>query len=236
MVVDSAEAAIVESSSQVLSEIMAIPASGITRALLADAKAIAILPGLLKGGFVVGIRYGRGVVVVGDEHNGWQAPTFITITGGSFGWQVGIQATDLILVFKTKKGVDGLMRGKFTLGVTRRPPLARWREGPGHRCHTESGNLLLLPQSRVVHRLGLGRFGIANRLRRQRALLPGRGNGARPARAASSFGGKTAGCDRAIYFDRTNTGGHAGAHAARRGRGTAGRSSQRRGGRAASTG
>ena len=107
VVVNSAEAAIVESSSQVLSEIMAIPASGIPRALLADAKAIAILPGLLKGGFVVGIRYGRGVVVVGDEHNGWQAPTFITITGGSFGWQVGIQATDLILVFKTKKAWTG---------------------------------------------------------------------------------------------------------------------------------
>jgi SH3 domain-containing YSC84-like protein 1 len=111
------EAAIVEASSQVLGEIMAIPASGIPRALLADAKAIAILPGLLKGGFIVGVRYGRGVVVVGDEHSGWTAPTFITITGGSFGWQVGLQATDVILVFKTKKGVEGLLRGKFTVGV-----------------------------------------------------------------------------------------------------------------------
>jgi SH3 domain-containing YSC84-like protein 1 len=113
----NAEAAIVESSSQVLSEIMSIPASEIPRALLADAKGIAILPGLLKGGFIVGIRYGRGVVVVGDGQSGWQAPTFVTITGGSFGWQIGVQATDLILVFKTKKSVEGLLRGKFTIGV-----------------------------------------------------------------------------------------------------------------------
>jgi lipid-binding SYLF domain-containing protein len=111
------EAAIVEASSQVLGEIMAPPSSGIPRALLADAQAIAILPGLLKGGFVVGIRYGRGVVVVGDGQGGWTAPTFITIAGGSFGWQIGIQATDLILVFKTKKSVQGLLRGKFTIGV-----------------------------------------------------------------------------------------------------------------------
>jgi SH3 domain-containing YSC84-like protein 1 len=111
------EAATVEASAQVLNEIMAVPASSIPRALLADAQAIAILPGLLKGGFVVGIRFGRGVVVIRDEQGQWQPPAFISITGGSLGWQVGIQATDVVLVFKTKKGVEGLMRGKFTIGV-----------------------------------------------------------------------------------------------------------------------
>ena len=105
-----------ESACQVLNEIMAIPAKAIPRSLVADAQGIAIMPGLLKGGFVVGVRHGRGVVVVRDENGGWRPPTFITITGGSLGWQVGIQATDIVLVFKTKTSVEGLMRGKFTLG------------------------------------------------------------------------------------------------------------------------
>ena len=74
------------------------------------------MPGLLKGGFVVGIRHGRGVIVVRDDGGGWRPPAFITITGGSFGWQVGVQAADIVLVFKTKTSVESLMKGKFTLG------------------------------------------------------------------------------------------------------------------------
>ena len=110
------EAAIVDSACQVLNEIMAIPARGIPRSLLADAQGIAIVPDLLKGGFVVGVRHGRGVIVVRDDNGKWRPPTFITITGGSVGWQVGVQATDLVLVFKTKTSVESLMRGKFTIG------------------------------------------------------------------------------------------------------------------------
>jgi lipid-binding SYLF domain-containing protein len=113
---ESREAAIMESACQVLNEIMAIPAKGIPRTLVADAQGIAIMPGLLKGGFVVGVRHGRGVVVVRDENRGWKPPTFITITGGSFGWQAGVQATDIVLVFRTKNSIEGLMRGKFTIG------------------------------------------------------------------------------------------------------------------------
>jgi SH3 domain-containing YSC84-like protein 1 len=116
VVVQSEEAVIVDASTQVVNEIMAAPAQGIPLALLHDAKAIAICPGLLKGGFVIGVRHGRGVLVVRDESGGWRAPSFITMTGGSIGWQAGIQATDVILVFKTKKSVDGFMRGKFTIG------------------------------------------------------------------------------------------------------------------------
>jgi SH3 domain-containing YSC84-like protein 1 len=110
------EAAIVDSACQVLNEIMAIPARGIPISLLADAQGIVIVPDLLKGGFVVGVRHGRGVIVVRDDSGKWRPPTFITITGGSVGWQVGVQAADLVLVFKTKTSVESLMRGKFTIG------------------------------------------------------------------------------------------------------------------------
>jgi lipid-binding SYLF domain-containing protein len=111
------EAGVVDGATQVLNEIMATPARQIPVALLADAKAIAIIPNLVKGGFVIGVRHGRGVVVVRDENGAWKAPVFATLTGGSFGYQVGLQATDVILVFKTRNSVKGLMRGKFTLGL-----------------------------------------------------------------------------------------------------------------------
>ncbi len=110
------EAAIVDAASQVLHEIMAIPARGIPMSLLADAQGVAIVPDLLKGGFVVGVRRGRGVLVMRDENGQWRPPTFITVTGGSVGWQIGVQATDLVLVFKTKTSVESLMRGQFTIG------------------------------------------------------------------------------------------------------------------------
>jgi SH3 domain-containing YSC84-like protein 1 len=113
----SREAAVVEASSQVLKEIMEIPAKEIPAALLADAQGIAIIPTMLKGGFVVGVRRGHGVMIVRDEKNAWKPPVFVTVTGGSVGWQIGIQATDLILVFKTHKSVQKLLQGKFTVGA-----------------------------------------------------------------------------------------------------------------------
>jgi lipid-binding SYLF domain-containing protein len=111
------ESAIVESATQVLNEIMSAPAQGIPRALLHDAQAIVIAPGLLKGGFIIGVKHGRGVLVMHDDNGGWRAPSFITITGGSIGWQAGVQSTDVIMVFKTKQGVQKLINGKFTIGA-----------------------------------------------------------------------------------------------------------------------
>jgi SH3 domain-containing YSC84-like protein 1 len=113
----SQETAIVESSTNVLNEIMAIPAQGIPRALLHDAQGIAIVPSLLKGGFVIGVKHGRGVVVLRDENGNWRAPSFISITGGSIGWQAGVQSTDVVLVFKTKNSIQGFTSGKFTIGA-----------------------------------------------------------------------------------------------------------------------
>lgn len=111
------EAETVNAASQTLTEIMAIPNRRIPETLLSEAEGIAIIPDLLKGGFVVGVRYGRGIVVVRDENRAWKPPAFVSLTGGSVGWQIGVQATDLILVFVTKNSVDGLMRGKFTIGA-----------------------------------------------------------------------------------------------------------------------
>lgn len=107
----------VQTSISVLDEIMNVPATSIPQNLLADAHGLAIIPGVIKGGFVVGVRHGRGVVLVRDQHRGWQPPVFVSITGGSIGWQVGLQATDVILVFRTPKSVQGLMNGKFTIGA-----------------------------------------------------------------------------------------------------------------------
>ena len=107
----------VYAAAAVLNEIMAAPVTRIPEFMLADAQGVAIVPNVLKGGFVVGVRHGRGVVLVRDEQGAWQPPQFVSLTGGSFGWQAGVQATDVILVFKTANSVRNLMRGKFTLGV-----------------------------------------------------------------------------------------------------------------------
>lgn len=111
------EDAAVRASSIVLDEIMAIPVKSIPQSLLADAEAIAIVPNVVKGSFVVGVRHGKGVVLVRDESGGWMAPQFVSLTGGSVGFQIGVQATDVILVFKSKKSVEGLLKGKFTIGA-----------------------------------------------------------------------------------------------------------------------
>ena len=100
----------------VFDEIMSIRDEGIPREMLKDAHAVAIIPNVLKGSFVLGARFGHGLLLVRDERGAWHAPVFVTLAGGNVGWQVGVQATDVILVFKTRKSVEGLLDGKVTLG------------------------------------------------------------------------------------------------------------------------
>jgi lipid-binding SYLF domain-containing protein len=107
----------VGNASSVLNEIMAIPLQQIPGNLLAEAEAVAIFPGLIKVGFIGGIEHGQGVVLIRAEDRSWAAPRLISITGGSIGWQIGASATDLILVFQTRKSVDNLVNGKFKIGV-----------------------------------------------------------------------------------------------------------------------
>jgi lipid-binding SYLF domain-containing protein len=106
-----------EAASRVLREIMAVPLKGIPTSLLADAQAVAVVPGMIKGGLIVGVEHGRGVVIARDKNGAWQSPNFISITGGGIGWQAGLQSTDVVLVFRSRSSVDGLMRGKFTVGA-----------------------------------------------------------------------------------------------------------------------
>lgn len=101
----------------VLSELVAIPARRIPRNMLAEAQAIAIIPRVIKVGFVVGIRRGQGVVMTRDADGEWSLPQFLTLTGGSIGWQAGVQGTDVVLIFRTRTSVENLMRGKFTIGA-----------------------------------------------------------------------------------------------------------------------
>ncbi len=112
-----ADADAVRTAAELLREIMAIPEQSVPPALLRSAQGVAIVPGVVKVGFVLGGRHGSGIVLVRDEKGGWGDPHRITLTGGSLGWQIGVQSTDVILVFKTRKSVDGLMGGKFTLGA-----------------------------------------------------------------------------------------------------------------------
>ena len=107
----------VEAASNVLREIMAIPNNSIPEALLAEAHGVAIIPGMIKGAFIIGVRRGKGVLVARDASGAWRAPVFITVTGGSVGWQAGLESTDVIAVFRNRRGVEGLMRGKLTLGA-----------------------------------------------------------------------------------------------------------------------
>jgi lipid-binding SYLF domain-containing protein len=113
----SQEAALVDASAAVLKEFMEIPAQGIPRSMISTAEGLVIIPGMFKLGFVAGVRHGRGIVVIRDENGVWRPPNFVTMTGGSVGWQVGVQATDVVLVFKTRKSVNGLLNGKFTIGA-----------------------------------------------------------------------------------------------------------------------
>jgi len=107
----------IEEATVAFQDITAIPEKTIPEFLLQNARGIAIIPGVLKFGFVVGGEFGRGVLLLRDNDEGWSNPIFISLSGGSIGWQIGAQSTDIVLVFKTGKSVDGILRGKFTVGV-----------------------------------------------------------------------------------------------------------------------
>lgn len=85
--------------------------------LLQRAYAIAVVPEVYKGAFILGARHGNGVFVVRDSRGRFSNPVFMSLTGGSVGWQIGGQKTDVVLVFTTRRGVDGLAGGKLTLGA-----------------------------------------------------------------------------------------------------------------------
>jgi lipid-binding SYLF domain-containing protein len=104
-------------ATQVVEEMTAMPDQGVPDWLLARAHGIAVVPDVVKVGLGVGGRRGKGLLVVRDSQGRWTNPVFITLTGGSFGWQAGVQSTDVILVFTSAAGVEGITDGKLTLGA-----------------------------------------------------------------------------------------------------------------------
>jgi lipid-binding SYLF domain-containing protein len=111
------EEAKVQASTAVVKEVMDIPESAIPPSLLHMAQGIAIFPDLLKAGFILGGRYGVGVLLVRNGDGSWGNPVFFRLIGGSFGWQIGAQSTDVILVLKSIRSLDTICGGKFTLGA-----------------------------------------------------------------------------------------------------------------------
>ena len=114
----SDEADRVKESATVLGEIMAAPDQEIPSSVLDKAVGIAVFPGTVRGGFIVGAERGRGILSARDEKTRmWSAPAFLTITGGSLGLQIGLRATDLILVIQNQRGLENLVRNEFKVGA-----------------------------------------------------------------------------------------------------------------------
>jgi lipid-binding SYLF domain-containing protein len=104
-------------ATQVLDELSATPDTFIPDRLLQRAYAIAVVPDVTKVAFILGGRRGTGAMVIRDKNGRFSNPVFIALTGGSFGWQWGVQSTDIVLVFTTANGVEGITGGKVTLGA-----------------------------------------------------------------------------------------------------------------------
>jgi len=120
-----------QASATVLNEIMAAPDKGIPSDILSSAKCVAVVPSLLKGGFVVGGAHGRGMATCRTA-TGWSAPAPLTTTGGSIGLQIGGQAVDLVMVIMNDRGMQALLSSKFKLGAdasVAAGPVGRHTEG-----------------------------------------------------------------------------------------------------------
>jgi lipid-binding SYLF domain-containing protein len=104
-------------ATQILEELSATPDTFIPDRLLDRAYAIAVIPDVTKVAFIAGGRRGSGAMVVRDKNGHFSNPVFVALTGGSFGWQAGVQSTDVVLVFTTRTGVEGITGGKVTLGA-----------------------------------------------------------------------------------------------------------------------
>lgn len=106
----------IQTASTVLSQIMSAPDRAIPDGIMSGAKCIAIMPSMLKASFLFGANYGKGVATCRTEH-GWSAPAFFKLTGGSFGFQAGGQASDLVLIVRTDDGMQHMLQSKFKLGA-----------------------------------------------------------------------------------------------------------------------
>ena len=102
---------------RVLTDIQAIPESAIPDKLLDEARAIVVVPDTIKLGLVIGGRRGHGLMAVKRPDGTWSNPSFVSLTGGSIGFQAGVQSADVVLVFRSDRGLESIVNGKFTLGA-----------------------------------------------------------------------------------------------------------------------
>ncbi len=121
----------VQAAADVLNEIQSAPDSGIPEEILGRAECVAVVPSMLKGGFIVGAKYGRGVASCRTP-KGWSTPAFFTVTGGSVGFQIGGQAVDLVMLIMNNDGMQHLLSSQFALGAdasVAAGPVGRHAEG-----------------------------------------------------------------------------------------------------------
>lgn len=106
-----------DAAADVISEIMAAPDKGIPQDLLDKSECVVIVPGLKKGAFIVGGKYGKGFMLCRKESSGWSAPAAVRVEGGSFGFQIGGSETDVVLLVMNQGGAKKLLSSKFTVGA-----------------------------------------------------------------------------------------------------------------------
>ena len=107
----------VNNAVRVLREILQAPDRRVPSDMIANAYAVAVIPDVIKAGLVIGGRHGQGLIAVKTDNGTWSNPSFISMSGGSIGFQAGVSSTDVVLVFRTQRGVDSIVHGKFTLGA-----------------------------------------------------------------------------------------------------------------------
>lgn len=112
-----AEVSRVRDATEVFHAITTVPEHQVPAALMKNAYGIAVIPRVQRVSFIVGVQRGRGVLVARGQQ-GWSRPLFIALTGGSVGWQAGVQSADVVLFFRTRDSVEQVLRGGSTLGVT----------------------------------------------------------------------------------------------------------------------
>ena len=121
----------VQAAADVLNEIQSAPDSGIPEEILGRSQCVAVVPSMLKGGFIVGGKYGRGLASCRTA-KGWSSPAFFTVKGGSFGFQIGGQAVDLVMLIMNNDGMQHLLSSQFALGAdasVAAGPVGRHAEG-----------------------------------------------------------------------------------------------------------
>jgi len=114
----TAELQTVQNAQRVLDEFGGLQIESIPPAMLSTAQGVAIFPNMVKGGFILGVNFGKGVLMVRRSDGTWSPPAMVTMGGGSLGFQAGVQAADIVLVFATPRSLEGMLRGdKVTLGA-----------------------------------------------------------------------------------------------------------------------